>query len=313
MLLALKGCDTSMIQAYEFKPDTDTIAYLKTSDDAEMLTLTGRPIIGSSGIAMTDSYLKGWYTPPNKKIHVSEKTNANGSYPVQPESFVYAERVVTVNMFAYGGSRSEVVHKIDEVSNFLNRDVIFQVIDGGVSTYIEGYATITWDEKRYQDTCYGTLTVVTNGFPFRRSSKVQKNTFVLTQDTSSKPGLRFKSTNLLFPLQYGASNKSNKTFFVKNDGNITAYPEITITGDDIKTVKLKNSESTFFVNSNFWGTLVINPNEMPGISINKLDASVHVLQQTFPLVPPSKSSNFTIEVQSSSKVFIKVIAHDIYL
>ena len=97
----------------------------------------------ASGVNATSGGIEGWYSTPEAKWSLTEKTAGHGAYALyEDDEVLYSARTVTLHVWAEGGSRREVVENKLALLGCAGQEVELQVSDGGYRTHVNGYATV---------------------------------------------------------------------------------------------------------------------------------------------------------------------------
>lgn len=105
-------------------------------------------VIGSGveqggGFNATSEGIEGWYSTPSAKWDLTEKGRASGAFRAFDEGeLLYAARTVKLSLYAEGTSRDEVVANHIALLGCAGRCCRLTVHDGGVTSYVTGYATV---------------------------------------------------------------------------------------------------------------------------------------------------------------------------
>ncbi len=180
------------------------------------------------GAGLFAESLKGWYGTPKAKVEVTERASGDGAHSVPDEAVLYASRVVTIGLAAYGSGRPDVVDSMDALGIMAHRIVEVTVEDGGEVTTAYGYLSSEFDDEPSVDLHRGTVTIVCPD-P-RRYGTERVASIVPTGDAGG--GLLYDdgAGYLLLPVQFAGDAPEGNSATLENMGTSTAYPTITVEG-----------------------------------------------------------------------------------
>ena len=180
------------------------------------------------GAGLFAESLKGWYGTPKAKVDVTERASGDGAHSVPDEAVLYASRVVTIGLAAYGSGRPDVVDSMDALGIMAHRIVEVTVEDGGEVTTAYGYLSSEFDDEPSVDLHRGTVTIVCPD-P-RRYGTERVASIVPTGDAGG--GLLYDdgAGYLLLPVQFAGDAPEGNSATLENMGTSTAYPTITVEG-----------------------------------------------------------------------------------
>lgn len=180
------------------------------------------------GAGLFAEKLKGWYGTPKAKVEVTERASGDGAHSVPDEAVLYASRVVTIGLAAYGNGRPDVVDAMDALGVMAHHIVEVTVEDGGEVTTAYGYLSSEFDDEPSVDLHRGTLTIVCPD-P-RRYGTERVASIVPTGDAGG--GLLYDdgAGYLLLPIQFAGDAPAGNSATLENGGTSTAYPTITVEG-----------------------------------------------------------------------------------
>lgn len=180
------------------------------------------------GAGLFAESLKGWYGTPKAKVEVTERASGDGAHSVPDEAVLYASRVVTIGLAAYGNGRPDVVDAMDALGVMAHRIVDVTVEDGGEVTTAYGYLSSEFDDEPSVDLHRGTVTIVCPD-P-RRYGTERVASIVPTGDAGG--GLLYDdgAGYLLLPVQFAGDAPTGNSATLENMGTSTAYPTITVEG-----------------------------------------------------------------------------------
>lgn len=182
--------------------------------------------IDSPGLFAED--ISGWYGTPDSKVDVTERASGDGAHSVPDDAVLYASRVVTVDVAAYGPSRELLIGEVESIGSMTHRIVTISVDDGGKQTSASGYLTSEMDESHGKRLYRGTLTIVC---PDPRRYGAER-TFSIVPTGDAGGGLLYDdgAGYLLLPIQFAGDAPTGNYATLANDGTSTAYPIITVEG-----------------------------------------------------------------------------------
>lgn len=181
------------------------------------------------GVGLFAEKIKGWYGTPKAKVEVTERASGDGAHSVPDEAVLYASRVVTIDLAAYGNSRPDVVDGMDALGVMAHRIVEVTVEDGGEVTTAYGYLSSEFDDEPSVDLHRGTVTIVCvdpRRYGVERSS-------VIVPFAGATGGLQYDANAdyILLPITFAGSSAASNATTVTNGGNSEAFPVITVEGD----------------------------------------------------------------------------------
>lgn len=172
--------------------------------------------------------LDGWYDTPKTKVDITERSSGDGAHSVPDEAVLYASRVVTIGVAAYGDGRAEVVGAVNSLALFAHHVVEVTVEDGGEVTTARGHLSSEFDASPHACLHRGTVTIVCPD-P-RRYGTERVASIVPTGDAGG--GLLYDegAGYLLLPVQFAGDAPEGNSATLENMGTSTAYPTITVEG-----------------------------------------------------------------------------------
>ena len=181
------------------------------------------------GAGLFAESLKGWYGTPKAKVEVTERASGDGAHFVPDEAVLYASRVVTIGLAAYGNGRPDVVDAMDALGVMAHHIVEVTVEDGGEVTTAYGYLSSEFDDEPSVDLHRGTATIVCadpRRYGVERSS-------VIVPFAGATGGLQYDADAdyILLPITFAGGSAASNATTVTNGGNSEAFPVITVEGD----------------------------------------------------------------------------------
>lgn len=176
-------------------------------------------------IGVTRSGIDGWWDLPDLKSEVEQRVGEHGGFPFGRP--LYSSRMVQFNVVSVAGSTDAHRELWKQVNALHGTTQVVRVIDDD-DTYIVGAIETDYPAERLRRGALFTVTV-TAPDPFRYATD-PRNLFLQSQSVGTS-GLNWTDEGLLWPLDWGQSGLEGNTGIIRNDGNATAYPVITIHGD----------------------------------------------------------------------------------
>lgn len=176
------------------------------------------------------SALEGWYGTPDGKWSLTERQLADGAFGLSPEQVTYSSRTVTIDGFALGRSRQEVLALLGLLRSLAHQVVTLSVRDGGAETFARGALSLEAGKKWSPTIATFTLTVVCPD-PCRYGAALRR---AYLRPGTGAGGLewgRDAPHGLLWPLSYGGGGAVANVATLRNEGSGVAYPVITASGD----------------------------------------------------------------------------------
>ena len=114
----------------------------------------------SSGAYVTDEGITGWYSTPDAKWSLTERSYSDGAFPIEDDYIIYSTRTITASIGVVAPNRSTLLDTWSQILACAHHECKFRVVDADSDTYVYGYSTVeseaTWD-RRWNE---GTLTIV---------------------------------------------------------------------------------------------------------------------------------------------------------
>lgn len=270
----------------------DTSDAVPTVDDTPWYVLTSGRIVG-------------WWDTPALKTSVTERGAGDGSFPVPDNSVFYATRTVTLNVGLMAGSREGVQGLMDGLLRMAHRTVRMTVHDAGVSTYVDGFCTVTHGTYISDE---GQTALVTLTCPDPRRYAVTPSVGFLTPTATGGLGIGFDDetgvidTNPVTFLGEGGSNACT----VYNNGTSVAYPTITASMLPSGLTVTEPSTGRQVSYSQPIGTapLVIDSLSRTA-SVAGVDATRHLTQRDFFSIEPGGSLTLVLNAAGSGTVTVE--------
>lgn len=277
-------------------------------DGASVMLSTGL----GTGLKASDAGIDGWYSSPQSKVKMTERSSGDGAHSIVDEAILYAARVVSVGIHAIGENRDDVLGLIEQVNGLLHQNVRIRVADSEQDTFATGYLTVEWDNGvRRESGTSGSVTVVCSD-PRRYSTEAR--TANLTPNAYVPGGLLYDETDgyLLSPVQFYGEAPSNVSATIENEGSSTAYPVITASGSFPNGIRLTGDwgELNYPVPIGNGAPLVIDCLTRTA-SVLGQDVTRSLTHRDFPSIQPGDSVSMTLASQGTGTVTVE--SRDTYI
>lgn len=290
------------------------ILYAELTYGDTTVRLSGTRI--SEGAYVTADGVDGWYSTPESKWSLTERSYSDGAYPIDEDQIVYASRVVTAQIGVIAKNRATVLDLWRSILACAHHECRFRVVDDKGDSYVCGYPTVTseatWDRRNNQ----GTLTIQCPD-PRRLSTDGDSCT-LLPSSAGITGGLQYggDSAGLVYDLSYGAvDGESGNVGTVSNNGSATAYPVVTVFGvfEDGFTLYMTTGGKRYEVSYGAYVTKVpiVLDFRARQATCGGSDRSSGLTARGFAGIAPGSSATFNLQAEGSGYAYVEV--HDTFI
>ena len=270
----------------------------------------------SSGAYITDEGITGWYSTPDAKWSLTERSYSDGAFSVEDDYIIYSTRTITASIGVVAPNRSTLLDTWGQILACAHHECKFRVVDADSDTYVYGYPTVeseaTWD-SRYNE---GTLTIVCPD-P-RRLSTTYDSCVLDPSNTSIGGGLFYgdDAAGLVYDLSYGdIETESTNTGTVNNNGSATSYPVVSVYGpfDDGFSLRMRTGGELYVVaySEIVTGVPVVLDYHTRQITCGGADRSRYLTSRGFAGIAPGNSATFNFLAVGSGYAYVEI--HDTYV
>lgn len=262
------------------------------------------------GAGLFAEKLKGWYGTPKAKVEVTERASGDGAHSVPDEAVLYASRVVTIGLAAYGNGRPDVVDAMDALGVMAHHIVEVTVEDGGEVTTAYGYLSCEFDDEPSVDLHRGTVTIVCPD-P-RRYGTERVASIVPTGDAGG--GLLYDdgAGYLLLPVQFAGDAPEGNSATLANGGTSTAYPTITVEGSFPSGVTITHAGGELAYPAPIGpGAPLVLDSLTRTVSVLGVDVTRALARRDFPVVAPG--GTVTISALAEGTGTVTATVRDTYI
>jgi hypothetical protein len=265
----------------------------------------------NTGLFITKDGIEGWYSTPDSKVDLTEYASGDGAAWPGEGLVLYSARTVTVHVAA-GGRRggAGLVALQTALNQAAHSCCTLRVVDGGVDTYVTGYATVAWDSERLPGGATGILTIVCPD-P-RRYGTTPHRAYLSPGASAGALGWHEGAPHgLLWPLSYGGGGAGANVATLRNDGTSTAYPVITASGDMDGLTLTDAATGAQLTYDAHVGTPVKFDCLAHSASVSGVDASRLLSARGFPSVPAGGETTLALTAEGTGTV--EVAWRDTYI
>lgn len=172
------------------------------------------------GYNATADGIEGWYETPDSKWDLTEKSYGHGAYGlVEEDAIVYSARTVTLNLYAEGRTRNEVVENAIALLGCAGHECTLTVTDGDYRSYVTGYATVEEEAGRISDARDEMALTLTCPDPYRYGCWLGLEGEVLILNTGS---MEFEDLSGGLEVSLGTYVSRLAVTFTEEDGTETS-------------------------------------------------------------------------------------------
>lgn len=270
-----------------------------------------------SVLVATEEGLEGWYSTPESKWDLTERSYSDGAFDLAGGQILYAARVVTLHMWAKGASRAKIVEAKTALSAAAHRECTLQVQDGDQDTYVTGYPTIEDSAGRVSTSHSEIVLTLECPNPYRYASDGTSGCQECTLEPSEvgiTGGLYYGEDNagLVYDLSYGTvAGESGNVGTLSNNGSATAYPLAYVYGTftDGFTLIMTTGGTSYTVAYSAKvtkGNPVVLDYRLRRATVAGLDRSRYLTSRGFHGIEPGSSATFNLQAEGSGYANVEV-------
>lgn len=271
----------------------------------------------SDGLVLSPEGVEGWYSTPDAKVPMTERGQGDGAHDLTDMDVAYAARTVTMHWSVAESDRAGVLGRLHAVlAATSHRLARLMVVDAGMATYVEGYATHTVSARRYERIAVEGVTTMVCPRPERLAYDARR--WTLTPSMRADGGLWYgdSRTGLVFPLRFGTEPvDAGDRCVIDNRGTSRAYPVYTVEGDwpDGCLLSFDGDRFIQYRGAVRLGAPVTLDTRSRTASVNGVDVSQNLTLRDFPTVPPGGSLMVTAAGAGGSDATVSVLCRDTYM
>lgn len=269
---------------------------------------------------VTDEGIEGWYSTPDSKWDLTERSYEDGAFSLDESYLVYSARTVTMYVGIVESSREKVLERMNEVNGCAHHVTKLRVVDDWSDTYVTGYATVeseaTWDQTHNQ------MEVTLECPDPRRYASEGTDGYhecVITPSSLGVSGGLYygeDAAGLVYDLSYGEENgETGQIGTIVNGGSSYAYPVVTVQGsfDDGFTIKMTTGGTTYVVtySATLSGGSVELDYRTRLATQNDTDRSRYLTERGFSGIEPGESATFSMQALGDGSA--TVVVQDTYI
>lgn len=275
--------------------------YARVSGASGSVVLMGTG--AASGLHM--SALEGWYGTPDGKWSLTERQLADGAFALAPEQVSYSSRTVTVDGFALGESRGQVLSALGALRSLAHEVVTLSVADGGGETFSTGALSLEVGKGWSPTSATFTLTIVCPD-P-RRYGSVPHRAYMVPGTGGG--GLEWSGSGahgLEWPLSFADTGGGRNVVTMWNAGTSVAYPTITASGsiDWLTITDVATGGQVSYSEHVGWTPLVLDCLGRTA-AVAGVDMSRALSRRDFPSVPAGGSTTLALTGTGTGTVAVE--------